>query len=67
VGAHAGELILPWVMAVRARAKVSTMASLIAPYPTLGEAGKRAAGAYFTPRLFSPRTRMLVRFLRWFG
>jgi pyruvate/2-oxoglutarate dehydrogenase complex dihydrolipoamide dehydrogenase (E3) component len=66
-GAHAGELILPWVMAVQQRAKVSTMASLIAPYPTLGEAGKRAAGAYFTPRLFSPRTRMLVRFLRWFG
>jgi pyruvate/2-oxoglutarate dehydrogenase complex dihydrolipoamide dehydrogenase (E3) component len=67
VGAHAGELILPWVMAVATNAKVSTMAGLIAPYPTLGEAGKRAAGAYFTPRLFSSRTRKLVRFLRWFG
>ncbi len=67
VGAHAGELILPWVMAVQERAKVSTMAGLIAPYPTLGEAGKRAAGAYFTPRLFSARTQKLVSFLRWFG
>ncbi len=67
VGAHAGELILPWVMAVQERAKVSTMAGLIAPYPTLGEAGKRAAGAYFTPRLFSAKTRKLVSFLRWFG
>jgi pyruvate/2-oxoglutarate dehydrogenase complex dihydrolipoamide dehydrogenase (E3) component len=67
VGAHAGELILPWVMAVQERAKVSTMAGLIAPYPTLGEAGKRAAGAYFTPRLFSAKTRRLVSFLRWFG
>jgi pyruvate/2-oxoglutarate dehydrogenase complex dihydrolipoamide dehydrogenase (E3) component len=67
VGAHAGELILPWVMAVTEQAKVSTMAGLIAPYPTLGEAGKRAAGAYFTPRLFSPRTQKLVSFLRWFG
>ncbi len=66
-GAHAGELIMPWVMAVQERAKVSTMAGLIAPYPTLGEAGKRAAGAYFTPRLFSSRTRQLVRILRWFG
>ncbi len=66
-GANAGELILPWVMAVQQQAKVSTMASLIAPYPTLGEAGKRAAGAYFTPRLFSSRTRKLVGFLRWFG
>jgi len=67
VGAHAGELILPWVMAVTTRAKVSTMAGLVAPYPTRGEAGKRAAGAYFTPRLFSSRTRKLVSFLRWFG
>jgi pyruvate/2-oxoglutarate dehydrogenase complex dihydrolipoamide dehydrogenase (E3) component len=66
-GAHAGELILPWVGAVAQKAKASSMASLIAPYPTLGEAGKRAAGAYFTPRLFSARTRKLVRFLRWFG
>jgi pyruvate/2-oxoglutarate dehydrogenase complex dihydrolipoamide dehydrogenase (E3) component len=67
VGAHAGELILPWVMAVQERAKVSTMAGLIAPYPTLGEAGKRAAGAHFTPRLFSAKTRKLVSLLRWFG
>ena len=67
VGANAGELILPWVMAVQQQAKVSTMASLIAPYPTRGEAGKRAAGAYFTARLFSSRTRKLVSFLRWFG
>ena len=67
VGAQAGELILPWVMAVTTNAKLSTMAGLVAPYPTLGEAGKRAAGAYFTPRLFSSRSRKLVSFLRWFG
>ena len=66
-GANAGELILPWVLAVQQQTKVSTMASVVAPYPTLGEAGKRAAGAYFTPRLFSERTRKLVSFLRWFG
>jgi len=40
---------------------------MIAPYPTLGEAGKRAAGAFYTPKLFSGRTRGLVRFLSWFG
>lgn len=67
VGAHAGELILPWVLAVQQRQKLSVMASMVAPYPTLGEAGKRAAGTYFTPRLFSERTRRLVRLLRWFG
>ena len=27
-------------------------AGMVAPYPTIGEVNKRAAGAYFTPRLF---------------
>jgi pyruvate/2-oxoglutarate dehydrogenase complex dihydrolipoamide dehydrogenase (E3) component len=67
VAAQAGELILPWVMAVRQRTRVGAMASLVAPYPTLGEAGKRAAGAYFTPRLFGKRTKRLVGLLRWLG
>ena len=40
------------------------MAQLIAPYPTLGEASKRAAGSYYTPKLFSERTRRIVRFLQ---
>lgn len=67
VGPHAGELILPWVLAKSQGLKVSAMAGLIAPYPTLSEVSKRVAGAYYTPTLFSPRTRMVVRFLRLFG
>ena len=63
VGAHAGELIAPWTMAVAQGLKLSAMAGYVAPYPTLSEAGKRAAGAFFAPKLFSPRTRKLVRFL----
>jgi len=63
VGAHAGDLIAPWVLAVGQRLKVSTMAGAVMPYPTMAEAGKRAAGAYFAPRLFSARTKKLVRFL----
>lgn len=66
VGARAGELILPWVLAVSQRMKIAAVASAIAPYPTLSEVSKRAAGAHFTPSLFSERTRTLVRFLqRW--
>jgi hypothetical protein len=42
---------------------VGAMAQTIAPYPTLAEAGKRAAGSFFTPRLFGPGVRRLVRFL----
>ncbi|MFT6490020.1 MAG: pyruvate/2-oxoglutarate dehydrogenase complex dihydrolipoamide dehydrogenase (E3) component [Parvibaculaceae bacterium] len=67
VGPGAGELILPWVMAVSQGMKVSTMASVIAPYPTMSEVSKRAAGSYYTPTLFSPRTRFVVRFLSMFG
>jgi hypothetical protein len=43
------------------------MANLIVPYPTRGEAGKRAAGSFYTPTLFSPRTRRLVRLIAHFG
>ncbi|MEQ1755919.1 MAG: FAD-dependent oxidoreductase [Micropepsaceae bacterium] len=67
VAPHAGDLILPWVMAVSQRAKLSTMAGLVAPYPTIGEISKRVAGAYFTPTVFSGKMRALVRFLSWFG
>lgn len=66
VGARAGELILPWVLAVSQKMKIAAVASAIAPYPTLSEVSKRAAGAHFTPSLFSERTRKVVRFLqRW--
>ncbi len=63
VGAHAGELLAAWTMAVAQGLKLSAMAGYMMPYPTLSEAGKRAAGAFFAPKLFSPRTRKLARFL----
>jgi pyruvate/2-oxoglutarate dehydrogenase complex dihydrolipoamide dehydrogenase (E3) component len=67
VGAHAGELILPWVLAIRRKLKIGALADVIVPYPTLGEVSKRAAGSYYTPKLFSPRTRWLVRQLARLG
>jgi pyruvate/2-oxoglutarate dehydrogenase complex dihydrolipoamide dehydrogenase (E3) component len=67
VGPHAGELIHPWVLAIAGNLRIGTLATMIAPYPTLGEAGKRAAGSFYAPKLFNNRTRALVRFLRWFG
>lgn len=67
VAAHAGELILPWVLAVQEKMAISKMANLIAPYPTLGEISKRVAGSYYAPLLFSPRTKKIVAWLnRWF-
>lgn len=67
VGAHAGELIQPWAMALSGRTKLSAMAAMIVAYPTLSEIGKRAAGAHFTPLVFGRRARMLARLLALFG
>ena len=67
VGPGAGELIAPWVLALSQGLGIGAMASAVAAYPTLGEIGKRAAGSFFTPSLFSARTRALVRFLARFG
>lgn len=52
VGPHAGDLIAPWAMMIAGRHKLTAMTSAVLPYPTLGEINKRAAGAYFTPKLF---------------
>lgn len=66
-GPHAGELIQPWILAISQKMKIGAVAQMIAPYPTLGEVNKRAAGSYFTPSLFSERTRKVVRLLARFG
>ncbi|MBT4486020.1 MAG: FAD-dependent oxidoreductase [Rhodospirillaceae bacterium] len=67
VGPHAGDLLQPWVMAVNQGLNIKAMAGTIWPYPTFGEVGHRAAGSYFLPKLFTDRTRMIVRFLTKFG
>ena len=67
VGAQAGELIHLWGLAIARRLSVGAVAGMIAPYPTRGELNKRAAGGFYEPALFGPRTRFVVRFLRLFG
>jgi pyruvate/2-oxoglutarate dehydrogenase complex dihydrolipoamide dehydrogenase (E3) component len=67
LGAAAGDLILPWALAISQKLKIGALANLVVPYPTRGEAGKRAAGSFYTSALFSPRTRRIVRFLARFG
>lgn len=67
LASHAGELIQPWCLAISQGLKIGAMASMIAPYPTLGEAGKRAAGSFYTDKLFGPTTKKIVRFLMRFA
>lgn len=66
-GAMAGELIGMWAMAIANRLKMSAVAATVLPYPTVSEINKRAAGAYFTPRLFESSTvKRVVGFVqRW--
>lgn len=65
VGAQAGELIGPWALAIANRLKMSALAATVLPYPTLGEVNKRAAGAYFSPRLFdNPMVKRVVRLVQ---
>jgi pyruvate/2-oxoglutarate dehydrogenase complex dihydrolipoamide dehydrogenase (E3) component len=52
VGHQAGEAINLWALALANGLKMSQVAAMVAPYPTIGELNKRAAGAYFSPRLF---------------
>ncbi|MCE6951166.1 FAD-dependent oxidoreductase [Cereibacter sphaeroides] len=54
-GAHAGEMIGLWALALAGQVRLSTVAGMVLPYPTLNDLSKRAAGAYFSPRLFDSR------------
>lgn len=63
VGRHAGELLLPWILAVQGRLRLGDLAKAVVPYPTLSEASKRAATTFFLPQLLNQRVRRLVRLL----
>jgi pyruvate/2-oxoglutarate dehydrogenase complex dihydrolipoamide dehydrogenase (E3) component len=66
VGPRAGELIGTWALAISQKLAIGAIASAVLPYPTLSEISKRAAGSYYTPKLFGPGTRRLVGFIQRF-
>ena len=53
LGPHAGEFVQAWGLAIGKGLRVSALATMIAPYPTFGEINKKAAGAFYSPKLFS--------------
>jgi hypothetical protein len=55
-GAQAGEMIGYWALAIANRLKMTALANTVFPYPVLAEVNKRAAGAYFSPKLFDNAT-----------
>jgi pyruvate/2-oxoglutarate dehydrogenase complex dihydrolipoamide dehydrogenase (E3) component len=66
VAPRAGEMIGLWGLAIRSGLRVGAVAAWLAPYPTIGEIGKRAAGGYYTPALFGARMRRLVGLIQRF-
>jgi pyruvate/2-oxoglutarate dehydrogenase complex dihydrolipoamide dehydrogenase (E3) component len=62
LGPHAGELINEWVAVLNGKVKLSTLASAIHPYPTLGEINKRVAGTFFSPKIFSDKVKKGLKF-----
>lgn len=61
LGAHAGELIHEWIIAMSGGVKLSTMAGAVHVYPTKSEISKRVAGDVFTERIFGERTKSVLR------
>ena len=62
LGPHAEELLNEWVAILNGKVKLSTLASAVHPYPTLGEINKRVAGTYFSPKIFSDRMKKGLTF-----
>jgi pyruvate/2-oxoglutarate dehydrogenase complex dihydrolipoamide dehydrogenase (E3) component len=67
VGAHAGELITLWGLAITHRMKLSALTGVIFPYPTFGELSRAAASAFYAPKLFSRWPKRLARLLLAIG
>ena len=66
IGAHAGELLGPALYAFNKRMKISRLMAPIFPYPTKGEAYRRIAGNYLSPKLFNDRVKKLLKVLYGF-
>ena len=67
VGPSAGELIAVFVLAVTQKLKVSALANLVLPYPTLSEIGKRAAISNYAGIAQKPALRRALGILKIFG
>jgi pyruvate/2-oxoglutarate dehydrogenase complex dihydrolipoamide dehydrogenase (E3) component len=67
VGAQAGELITTWTLAVAQNLNIRALATLVVPYPTLSEVGKRAAMTYFMPNLTNHWVQRIIGLVRRLG
>ncbi len=59
-GAGAGELIQPWVLAMGQGLGVKSLVDMVPPYPTRGEANRRAALEYYAGLATNPWIRRVM-------
>ena len=62
LGPQAGELLSEWVAVMNGKVKLSTLASAVHPYPTLGEINKRVVGNLFATKIFSENVKKALKF-----
>jgi pyruvate/2-oxoglutarate dehydrogenase complex dihydrolipoamide dehydrogenase (E3) component len=67
VGAHAGELIQMWSLALSQGLNIKAMTQWISPYPTFSEINKRVAYGYYALAAANPLVRKAVGWLARFG
>jgi pyruvate/2-oxoglutarate dehydrogenase complex dihydrolipoamide dehydrogenase (E3) component len=67
VGPRAGELIMPWVLAMTHGLKVSDLAGVVYPYPSLSELTKSAAVEFLKPSTQNPWLRRVIGLVRRLG
>jgi pyruvate/2-oxoglutarate dehydrogenase complex dihydrolipoamide dehydrogenase (E3) component len=65
VSPNAGDLIVPWMLAIKKGVGLKAMQSLIHPYPTMSEAGRFAAGEYRKAHSSERVLRLAERWKRW--
>jgi pyruvate/2-oxoglutarate dehydrogenase complex dihydrolipoamide dehydrogenase (E3) component len=64
---HAGELIVPWALAISKGLKAQDLAGLVFPYPTYSEITKRASVEFLRASLRNPWLPRLMGLVRRFG
>ena len=57
LGPKAGELLNEWVAVFNGKVRLSTLASAVHPYPTLGEINKKVAGSLYSKKIFSSKVK----------
>ena len=65
VAPNAGDLIVPWMMAIKKGVGLKAMQSLIHPYPTMSEAGRFAAGEWRKAHSSERALRLAGRWNAW--